>query len=232
MRGMILAAGRGERMRPLTDRTPKPLLQAGGRSLIEWHLVHLREAGITEVVVNTAWLGEQIEEALGDGRRFGVHIRYSREHEALETAGGIRQALTLLGSEPFMLINGDVWSDYPLTRLPVRPAGLAHLVLVSNPPHHPNGDFRLSGEWIRPVRDGEAGLTYSGMAVIDPALLEGVGPGAQALGPILRRAAEDGRVSGEHWDGCWWDIGTPARLADLREQLDGGLAADPPRERS
>ncbi len=217
---MILAAGRGERMRPLTDTTPKPLLSVGGRPLIEHHIEALRTAGIRELVINIAHLGDQIRSALGDGGRLGVRITYSPEPEgALETGGGIRQALPLLGPEPFAVVNGDIWCDYPFARLPADPAGLAHLVLVDNPPEHPGGDFALEG--VRVV-SSRAGLTFAGISVLHPALFEGQAPGRFPLAPLLRAAAKEGRVSGEHHRGRWRDVGTPARLADLEVELGGG----------
>lgn len=166
---MILAAGRGERMRPLTDHTPKPLLQAGGRPLIAYHILALAAAGFCDVVINHAHLGTQIEQALGDGSRFGVSIHYSPEGQALETGGGIFRALPLLGPGPFLVVNGDIWTDYDYTRLPSEPAGLAHLVLVDNPPHHPRGDFALAGQRVE--TEGPALLTFSGIGVYRPELL-------------------------------------------------------------
>jgi len=223
VKAMILAAGRGERMRPLTDTVPKPLLPVAGQPLITHHLAALADAGITEVVINHAHLGEQIEAALGDGRRFGITIRYSPEPTgALETGGGILQALPLLGTAPFVVVNGDVWCDYPLARLPRRPDGLIHLVLVPNPVHHPEGDFSLVAGRVRPRADG--GLTYSGLGVFDPALFAGCRPGRFPLGPLLQKAVADGRVSGEQWSGRWVDVGTPDRLQALEQAL--GRAAD------
>lgn len=228
MKAMILAAGRGERMRPLTDHTPKPLLEAGGCSLIEWHLVNLARAGIEDIVVNTAWLGAQIEAALGNGDRFGVRIIYSREPTPLETAGGIRQALAYLGEHAFVLLNGDIWSDYPLSRLPAALEGLAHLVLVDNPAHHRDGDFRLKKGHVHPSADHLPALTYSGIAVIDPRLVRGLSRGHRPLGPLLREAAAAGNVSGEYWGGHWHDVGTPERLAALRQLLDADADEDRP----
>ncbi len=218
MKAMILAAGRGERMRPLTDRIPKPLLPVGGRPLIEYHLVALAEAGFTEVVINHAWLGEQIERALGDGRRWGVAIRYSPEPPGgLETAGGIIHALPLLGPAPFLVVNGDVWCNYPFARLPKEPAGLAHLVLVDNPPHHPQGDFALVGDRVE--AEGEQRFTYGGIAVLRPELFAGSPPGRLPLAPLLRKAMSLGRVSGEHFEGDWYDVGTPDRLNEVNERM-------------
>lgn len=221
MRAMILAAGRGERMRPLTDETPKPLLQAAGKPLIEYHIEALSAAGITELVINYAHLGEQLVERLGDGRRYGVDIRYSAEPAgALETGGGIKHALALLGGEPFMVVNGDIWTDYPYPGQWLAPGRLAHLVLVDNPPHHPAGDFSLcNGE----VRDqGTQRLTFSGIGLYHPSLFDGTPDGAFPLAPLLRTAMRDGRVSGEYYSGRWMDIGTPQRLAELDRQLRKG----------
>jgi len=219
MRAMILAAGRGERMRPLTDTTPKPLLQAGGHALIEYHILALARAGVRELVVNHAHLGQQLEDFLGDGSRYGVHIAYSPEGEgkALETGGGIFKALDLLGEAPFIVVNGDVWTDYPFAHLPARPTGLAHLVLVDNPVHNPKGDFYLQGDQVR--SDGEPRFTFSGIGVYDPRLFQGCVPGAFPLAPLLRQAMARGEVSGEHYRGRWWDIGTPERLRQLAEML-------------
>lgn len=214
---MILAAGRGERMRPLTDHTPKPLLKAGGRALIEYHIGHLVAAGITDLVINHAHLGDQIEAALGDGSRYGATIRYSDEGTALETAGGIFKALPLLGDEPFVVVNGDVWSDYPFAHLPEGISGLAHLVLVDNPPQHPNGDFALIGGHV--AAEGEEKLTFSGISILSPKLFDGCSPGAFPLAPLLRQAMAKGLVSGEHYRGRWFDIGTPQRLQQLDDML-------------
>ena len=220
MKAMILAAGRGERMRPLTDHTPKPLLKVGGRALIEYHIDHLVAAGITELVINHAHLGDQVEAALGDGSRYGVTIRYSVEERALETAGGIFNALPLLGSAPFIVVNGDVWCDYPFAQLPKQIAGLAHLVLVDNPPQHPNGDFALVGD--RVSAEGESKLTFSGISILSPKLFDGCSPGAFPLAPLLREAMAQGEVSGEHYRGRWYDIGTPQRLQALDDELRSG----------
>ncbi len=213
MKAMILAAGRGERMRPLTDHTPKPLLAVRGRPLIEYHILALAAAGIRELVINHAHLGEQIVAALGDGRRFGVHIRYSPESPALETGGGIFRALSLLGDAPFVVVNGDVWSDYDFARLPSEPEGLAHLVLVDNPPHHPEGDFVLRGGRVQ--AQGGKKLTFSGIGVYRPQLFSGCRPGVFPLTPLLRAAMARAQVSGEHYTGIWCDVGTPERLRAL-----------------
>lgn len=215
---MILAAGRGERMRPLTDRVPKPLLPVAGRPLIVHHLLALAAAGITDIVINHAHLGDRIEQQLGDGRAYGVALRYSAEPDgALETGGGILQALPLLGSAPFVVVNGDVWSDFPYARLPRQPAGLAHLVLVDNPPHHPHGDFSLVAGRVRPR--AATTLTYSGIAVLTPALFAGCRPGRFPLAPLLRAASDHDQVGGEYWPGRWVDVGTPERLQALEALL-------------
>ena len=222
MKAMILAAGRGERMRPLTDHTPKPLLPVAGQPLIVHHLKALRAAGIREIVINTGHLGERLSAALGDGRDWGVHIVYSPEPpEALETGGGIFQALPLLGLEPFLVVNGDVWTDYPFACLPGSPAGMAHLVLIDNPPHHPDGDFALAADGTVGERGGPR-FTFSGISVLRPELFAGCVPGRFPLGPLLRRAMAAGRVSGEHYAGVWLDIGTPQRLAELDRELGAG----------
>lgn len=219
MRAMILAAGRGERMRPLTDHTPKPLLQAGGKPLIVWHIERLVAAGISHLVINHAHLGLQIEQALGDGSRYGARIRYSDEGSALETAGGIAYALPLLGNEPFAVVNGDIWCDYDFGRLHQHAAALrdgddlAHLVLVDNPAHNPKGDFGLSADRIT---DHPPRLTFSGIGIYKPALFKNIPRGTKAaLAPLLREQIAPGRVSGEHHPGRWMDIGTPERLAEL-----------------
>ncbi|MGA1562562.1 MAG: N-acetylmuramate alpha-1-phosphate uridylyltransferase MurU [Gammaproteobacteria bacterium] len=227
MKAMILAAGRGERMRPLTDRTPKPLLQVGGKSLIVWHLHALAKAGVTDVVINHAHLGEQLLAALGDGSAFDVRIHWSAEPEgALETGGGIHQALPLLGNDPFLLVNGDVWCDADFTPLVDQAkelsvqGTLAHLWMVPNPPQHPQGDFRLQDGCVRDaVRPCTDCLTYSGISVLDPQLFVGQQPGRFPLAPLLRAAMQDGRVTGSELLGRWVDVGTPQRLADLDAQL-------------
>ncbi|QEY59841.1 nucleotidyltransferase family protein [Pseudomonas sp. C27(2019)] len=212
MRAMILAAGKGERMRPLTLHTPKPLIPVAGVPLIEYHLRALARAGIEEVVINHAWLGEKIEAHLGDGERFSVRITYSRESQPLETGGGIFRALPQLGDAPFIVINGDVLTDYDFAALPQTLDGLAHLVLVDNPEHHPEGDFSLQqGQVVMP--DATNTLTYSGIALLHPHLFADCFTGAFKLAPLLREAMTQGRVSGEHFTGRWIDIGTPERLA-------------------
>lgn len=218
MKAMILAAGRGERMRPLTDKTPKPLLQAGGKTLIQHHIEALRDAGMTELVINHAHLGEQLVEHLGDGSRFGVRISYSAEPEgALNTGGGIKQALPMLGDAPFLVVNSDIWTDFPYTQLVSEPRGLAHLVLVDNPPQHAAGDFQLDGE--RVLADGVRKLTFSGIGVYRQQLFAGVSADIFPLAPLLRSAMDAGQVTGEHYRGQWMDIGTPQRLAELEQRL-------------
>ncbi|HWR76612.1 MAG TPA: nucleotidyltransferase family protein [Thiobacillus sp.] len=227
---MILAAGRGERMRPLTDHTPKPLLQAGGKPLIVWHIERLRAAGFTHIVINHAHLGDQIEAALGNGAAFGVSIDYSREVSALETAGGIATALPLIDAEVFTVVNGDIYCEFDFSRLAEPMARLAaghdqaHLVLVDNPPHHPQGDFVLDGGRVTnadaPLTSHPARLTFSGIGVYHRALFAHTPAGEKApLAPLLRLAIEAGRMSGEHYAGRWEDVGTPARLIALDKEL-------------
>ncbi|MCE1116956.1 MULTISPECIES: N-acetylmuramate alpha-1-phosphate uridylyltransferase MurU [Pseudomonas] len=223
MKAMILAAGKGERMRPLTLHTPKPLVPAAGKPLIEYHLEALARAGFTEVVINHAWLGQQIEDHLGDGSRFGLSIRYSPEGEPLETGGGIFKALPLLGDAPFVLVNGDIWTDYDFSALQVPLQGLAHLVLVDNPGHNGRGDFRLHGGRVADGDDAPGALTFSGISVLAPALFDGCKPGAFKLAPLLREAMAAGQVSGERYQGHWVDVGTLERLAYV-ERLIGERA--------
>lgn len=220
---MILAAGRGERMRPLTDHTPKPLLLVAGQPLIVWHLKRLAAAGIHDVVINHAWLGEQIEATLGDGKPWGVSIQYSPEPTALETAGGIANALPLLGNDPFLVLNGDVWCDWPLNRarewFPTQGAPLAHLVLVPNPSHHPEGDFSIDPQGhLSPHQPPR--LTYAGLGIFYPELFAGVARHEpSALAPLLKEAMAQGRITGEQHSGQWMDIGTVERLNALEQQL-------------
>jgi len=232
MRAMILAAGRGERMRPLTDRVPKCLLQVGGKPLIEWHLEKLAAAGFTEVVINHAWLGEQIEAQLGSGVRFGLHIHYSAEGEALETAGGIAKALPLLGEGAFLVVNGDVYCEFDFASLSSAAANVrsglifAHLVLVDNPTHHPGGDFVLDASRVR--TEGSSKLTFSGIGIYSPALFAGIARGARGqLAPLLRQAMALDRVTGQRYDGWWVDVGTPERLAQLDTQIRAGHTGIP-----
>ena len=223
MKVMVLAAGRGERMRPLTDADPKPLLRVGGKRLIEWHLERLATAGFREIVINTAWLGDRIEAALGTGERYGLSITFSHERpEALETGGGIFRALPLLGSAPFLLVNGDVWTDidFRVLRHPPAPGALAHLVLVPNPPQHARGDFLLERGLIR---EGEGvRYTYSGVGIYTPELFAGCSDGKFPLLPLLRRAIDRRALTGELHAGRWYDIGTVERLQALDRQLNSG----------
>lgn len=219
MKAMILAAGKGERMRPLTLHTPKPLVPVAGVPLIEYHLRGLAAAGFDEVVINHAWLGQQIEDHLGDGSRWGLRIAYSAETEPLETGGGIFKALPLLGEQPFVLINGDVWTDYDLARLRRPLAGLAHLVLVDNPEHHAQGDFSLAQDRVSDASEAGVRLTFSGLSVLHPALFDGCQAGAFKLAPLLRQAMAQGQVSGEHHPGQWIDVGTLERLAQVERVL-------------
>ena len=238
MRAMILAAGRGERMRPLTDQCPKPLLPAGGKPLIVWHIEALVAAGIREIVVNHAWLGAQLEAAIGDGSKWGAQVQWSPEAEALETAGGVAQALPHLvegcdPQAPFAVVNGDIWTDYDRARLPFIAAQLvsraldAWCVLVPNPVHHPDGDFLLAGD--RLVTQDDSGhaerLTFSGIGVYQPALFADVARGTPApLAPKLRAAIRANRAGGERHNGAWVDVGTPERLS----VLDATLVRHPP----
>ncbi|MEE4719318.1 nucleotidyltransferase family protein [Pseudomonas alliivorans] len=221
MKAMILAAGKGERLRPLTLHTPKPLVRAGGVPLIEYHLNALREAGFHDLVINHAWLGQQIEDWLGDGQRFGLNIRYSPEGEPLETGGGIFRALPLLGEEPFLVVNGDIWTDYDFVSLRRPLAGLAHLVLIDNPAHHPTGDFSLVDGQVRDDDPTGQRLTYSGIAILHPQLFAGCEAGAFKLAPLLRDAMREGQVSGEYFSGRWVDVGTHERLAEVEQLLAG-----------
>lgn len=220
MKAMILAAGRGERMRPLTDLLPKPLLAAGGKPLIVHHIEKLKAAGVTTLVINHAWLGHKLVAALGDGSALGVSIHWSAEESALETAGGIVQALPLLGREPFLVINGDTWLDLDYRALVSQPLGedLAHLWLVPNPPQHPQGDFSLQAGR---VLDTPA-LTFSGVGLYHPAAFAGLPSGARKLAPLLRDWMAQGRVGGSLLAGEWRDIGTVDRLRELDEQLLAG----------
>jgi MurNAc alpha-1-phosphate uridylyltransferase len=222
MKAMILAAGRGERMRPLTDETPKPLLEAGGKPLIVWTIEALARAGLRDIVINVSHLGDQIERALGDGSEYGVSIRFSREAEPLETAGGIATALPLLGDEPFVVVNGDIYCDFDFATLrgvldaPGEP--IAHLVLVDNPAHHARGDFALDGERVE--NTGAAMYTFSGIGVYRPELFSGIAPHTRAqLAKLLRPQIDTGRVTGERYAGHWSDIGTPERLRELGNTL-------------
>jgi MurNAc alpha-1-phosphate uridylyltransferase len=218
MKAMILAAGRGERMRPLTDHTPKPLLKVGGKPLIVWHLERLAAAGFKDIVINHAHLGEQIEAALGDGSKWGVRIQYSPEKIALETAGGIANAMSLLGNAPFLVVNGDVYTDINFGTLKLVPPNIAHLVMVDNPPQHATGDFTLSSGKLSV--EGTEKLTFSGVGIYQPSLFADIVRGEAAkLAPLLKAAMVRGFVSGIHHEGAWHDIGTPERLQTLDSQL-------------
>ena len=231
MKAMILAAGKGERMLPLTKETPKPLLEVAGLSLLERHLIRLADAGFDEIVINVSHLGEQIVSFCGDGSRWGVSISFSTELAPLETAGGIAHALPLLGRQPFLVVNGDIYTDFPFEQLiaatPVE-AG-AHLILVPNPPHHPEGDFNLTeraGDQsgvsvgrLSMASGGNAMLTYSGIGVYSPQMFEQVPEGVYPLRPLLEVGCAEGRVSGQRYEGRWEDIGTPERLKVLNKSL-------------
>ncbi|MCU7842600.1 MAG: nucleotidyltransferase family protein [Candidatus Thiodiazotropha sp. (ex Monitilora ramsayi)] len=219
MKAMILAAGRGERMRPLTDTMPKPLIPVAGKPLIVRHIERLAAMRIQKIVINHAHLGGMIEDCLQDGARWGVDIRYSPEEHALETGGGIFRALPLLGETPFLVLNGDVWCDLDLSRLVLADGKLAHLVLVPNPEHHPEGDFLLQGDSVS-TGEGKR-LTFSGIGVYDPRLFDGCQPGPFPLAPLLRSAMAESLVTGECYTGHWIDVGTPERLRRLELQLGG-----------
>jgi len=218
---MILAAGRGERLRPLTDTIPKPLVQVGECSLIEWHIKRLQQAGINEIVINVSYLADQIKNKLGDGQQYAVNIQYSEEPEdAFETGGGIVQALPLLGKQPFVVINGDIWTDFPFDSLS-EPQNLAHLILVDNPPQHPLGDFILNANHVSDEAGGDR-FTFSGIGVYRPELFAGYTSGKRfPLAPILKSVMQSNQVSGEYYQGQWYDIGSVDRLQQLREQLEG-----------
>ena len=226
MKAMILAAGKGERMRPLTLTTPKPLLVAGGKPLIVHHLEHLRHAGFRDVVINHAWLGDQIEQQLGNGKQFGLSIRYSAEGTPLETAGGIVRALPLLtdqGDDWFLVINGDIWSDVSLSDLqpPEQDNCLAVLVMTDNPEHHPEGDFHLEADGALTTSGGSK-LTFTGISLLHRKLFDGLNDTSGKLGPVLRKAMASHQVRGLYHGGRWVDVGTPARLAKLDRQLADG----------
>jgi N-acetyl-alpha-D-muramate 1-phosphate uridylyltransferase len=226
MRAMILAAGRGERMRPLTERLPKPLLEVGGHRLIEYHLASLARQGIREVVVNLSWHGERIREALADGAAHGLTLRYSEEGpEPLGTGGGLFAALPLLGEGPFLVVNGDVWSDFALDALRAPAASLAHLVLVPNPEHHPGGDFGIGPDGR--LHDDAGRLTFAGISILHPRLFEGCEGGFFPLKPLLERAMRSGQLTGQRHGGAWCDVGTPSRLAALDSELRLGKRRHP-----
>lgn len=225
MRAMILAAGLGTRMRPLTLTTPKPLLPVAGKPLIEYHIERLVAAGVTEIVINHAWLGEQLEAWAGDGHRWGASIHWSVETESLETGGGVLRALPQLSQqgEPFLLINGDVFTNYPFASLlshSLAKGDLAHLVMTLNPAHHPTGDFQL--QQGRVIEKGEMKLTFSGISLLTPQLFDGCHEGKFPLAPLLRNAMQSDRVSGEFFAGYWRDIGTPERLQDVSDDINKG----------
>ncbi len=236
MKAMILAAGLGKRLRPLTETTPKPLLKVGNKTLIQYHIEHLISAGVRELVINTSWLGDQIEAFLGDGSEFGVDISWSRESEPLETGGGIRRALPLLGSEPFLLINGDVWTDYPLVDLVGQtwPEDMdAHLILVPNPIHHPDGDYTLDNKCkvsYSAVSDknwsdnnqGDQTFTFSGLSFMRPEIFAEYSSASEKfpLRDALASGINKGRVSGEVFCGAWWDVGTLERLKALNSFVE------------
>ncbi|RZF54782.1 nucleotidyltransferase family protein [Acinetobacter halotolerans] len=226
MKAMILAAGLGNRMRPLTLHTPKPLLEVGGKPLIVWHIEKLQQIGVTEIVINTAWLADKLVAALGDGAQFGVTILWSHEGEGLETAGGIINALPLLGDEPFILVNGDVWTTMDFSSL--LNVNLdhkqAHLVLVENPPQHLNGDFILSNDLAYTFEQAQLGeaLTYSGVAVLSPQMFAGLEGGKRPLAPLLKQAMHQQQVSAEKMQAVWVDVGTPERLEQLDQQIQHG----------
>lgn len=230
MRAMILAAGRGERMRPLTDTTPKPLLKVGGKPLIVWHIEKLVAAGVSNIIVNHAWLGQQIEQTLGDGSQFGANIRYSPEAPPLETAGGIVQALPFFQSQPFLVINGDIWCDWNVDDAIAQATAmqasetLAWLLLADNPEHHPEGDFALAADDLvcdQPQSLTTTKLTFTGIGVYQPSLFQNLERGQPApLAPLLRQAMHLGLVSGQHHTGRWTDVGTPSRLQQLNQDLD------------
>ena len=219
---MILAAGHGTRMRPLTDHTPKPLLKVGGKPLIIWHIENLKQAGFEDIIINIAWLGDQIPAALGDGSQFGVNLHYSDEQNegALETAGGIVKALPLLGNEPFLVVNGDVWCDYSYsTQTPLKGNDQAHLILVNNPEHNPDGDFSLSKRRVDSKDNSHDKHTFSGIGYYHPDLFKNLPKGKLALAPVLHKAMQKNEVSGELFKGDWLDIGTPERLEKLNSRL-------------
>ena len=229
MKAMILAAGLGNRMRPLTLYTPKPLLEVGGKPLIVWHIEKLKQIGVTEIVINSAWLADKLIGSLGDGSQFGVRILWTREEEGLETAGGIINALPLLGTEPFILVNGDVWTtmDFaPLLNVDLQ-QDLAHLIFVPNPEQHPKGDFTLLGGRAYTFDQDKQGenLTYSGVAVIHPKMFDGLDAGKRPLAPLLKQAMLEGKISAEKMQGEWVDVGTPERLTKLDLQIREGFFA-------
>ncbi|MBK5648765.1 N-acetylmuramate alpha-1-phosphate uridylyltransferase MurU [Acinetobacter proteolyticus] len=229
MKAMILAAGLGNRMRPLTLHTPKPLLEVGGKPLIVWHIEKLKAVGVTEIVINTAWLGDKLVAALGDGSQFDVTILWSHEGEGLETAGGIINALPLLGDQPFILVNGDVWTTMDFSSLlnVQLEDKQAHLVLVENPPQHLKGDFILANDLAYTFEQEQLGeaLTYSGVAVLAPQMFAGLENGKRPLAPLLKQAMQQQQVSAEKMQAIWVDVGTPERLQQLDQQIKQGAFA-------
>lgn len=227
MKAMILAAGLGNRMRPLTLYKPKPLLEVGGKALIVWHIEKLKKIGVTDIVINSAWLADILIGTLGDGSQFGVNILWTREDQGLETAGGIINALPLLGTEPFILVNGDVWTTFDFASLlhVNLKSDLAHLVFVTNPEQHPMGDFTLVEGRAYTFEQEQQGdnLTYSGVAVLNPQMFDGLEAGKRPLAPLFKQAMIDGRISAEKMQAAWVDVGTPERLSSLDLQIRQGI---------
>ena len=232
MKALVFAAGLGERMRPLTEHTPKPLLLAGGKPLIAWHLEKLAALGVREVVINTSWLAEQFPLALGDGSRWNLRLHYAHEGPTpLETGGGMLNALPLLGDAPFLVVNGDIWTDFDFSLLPREPAGEAHLLLVDNPPQHPRGDYHLDAHGVLHDDRATPCLTYAGIGMYRPSILDGwravIGdaPGSErtpprfSVVPLQQHFMAQGRISGQHYRGQWTDVGTPQRLQALEDAL-------------
>ena len=218
MKAMILAAGRGERLRPLTDETPKPLIKVAGKSLIEYHIDNLASAGIKDIIINTAWLAEKIHQQLGDGSNYGVTIQYSDEGTAMETAGGIINALPLLGDEPFLVVNGDICCDFDFSSLDTLKDGIqAHLILVENPDHNPEGDFSLQDELVK--NTGKTMYTFSGIGIYSTDFFAEQQSGISPLAPLIRNKCEENLVSGQLHEGRWTDVGTIERLQELDIQL-------------
>jgi MurNAc alpha-1-phosphate uridylyltransferase len=228
MKAMILAAGRGQRLRPITDHTPKPLLKVGNKRLIEYHLESLKNAGFADVVINVAHLPDQIMQTLGSGERYGLNIQYSVEPEGgLETGGGIFNALAMLGNDFFLVINGDIWTDYPLQQLPRKTKGLAHLVLIDNPAHNPSGDFALDGHYVRPK--GEKCLTLMGLYICHPKLFAKCQPGSFRIPPLFTKAMEQNLITGEHYTGKWIDVGSVERLRELETLISSNSNLNSPK---
>lgn len=217
MKAMILAAGRGERLRPLTDHTPKPLLEVGGKPLLVHHIERFAQAGITDIVINLSHLGEKIEQHLGNGTTWGVRIRYSYENPVLETGGGIAKVLSWFGTSPFIVVSGDIFTDFPLERLLIEPKGLGHLVLVDNPPHHPKGDYALVEEHI--LEDGDNLLNFAGIGVYRPELFADCPAGRFSLPLLFKKAFSQRLLTGEHYQGIWHNIGTAEQLQTVNELM-------------